>query len=69
VSGNPAHSQRERGAKLAAALEDFLREEIPDREVRAQVLLGALEYLEQQTRAARPGWTWPSGERGWPSGD
>lgn len=60
MSGDPYQAERKRGAALAYELEKFLKSEVPDREARAQVLLGALEYLERQTRAHRADSPWPS---------
>jgi hypothetical protein len=59
VSSDPYRAERKRGAALGHELEEFVKREVPDREARAQVLLGALEYLERQTSMHRPGSPWP----------
>ena len=70
MSGNPHHALRSRGRALARELEGFVTREIPDREEQAQVLVGALEYLEGRTAAVRnPRHPWPAPPEDLPHGD
>jgi hypothetical protein len=59
VSSNTHHARRDRGKRLAAELAQFIRRETPDREKAADVLLGAFEYFERETRVIRGVSPWP----------
>ena len=59
VSGNPHHARRRRGEELARELARFIRRETPDGQESADVLRGAYEYFERETRLLRGVSPWP----------
>lgn len=60
MSSDPNDPLRKRGRALARKLDEFVRAETATREEAGQVLLGALQFLEQQTvMLRRPNSPWP----------
>ena len=53
VSQYPDQTRKELGRKLAFELVHFIRTSTPDREAAGQVMLGAYEVLERNTRMVR----------------
>jgi hypothetical protein len=53
MTGNPRDERRERGRRLAHELVKFIRRETPDRDEAGEVMLGAYEVFDRQTRTLR----------------
>jgi hypothetical protein len=71
VSADPQKDRRQLGRKLARELEQYIRRETPDREAAGQVMLGAYEVFERETRTLRGASPFPPSEGGedWPPYD